>query len=541
MYSAVPPLARAASSSLARVERFGVCAKLVGAIALLGLGLVALVFPISHLASLLRSEIFPHPHDLPLAPGNDTPTFLLDVSIKRFAFPQYGKECKINLYCYGESLPGPTIYLVPGQDFAIQVVNRLLPSPAGWEEPGLENHYHSANSTAVHLHGLHISPETVDNVFEPLPPNATRFIRGKLLDSHPSGTYFAHPHLHGSSALQGGFAMASSIVVLDTDADWRAMQEQVLLLQILGLDTHHAYSDARLSFAENRASGQSNHSVCNHTAQGFALINGHPTAMQLACDGHARRWRVINAASDGALVLQWKSPSPACVLFEVARDGVYLAHKRPVLAARDTLLVPTGGRVDFVVEGEGCAKASLLSVPESAPSWLGNKTNLFPPAVLAECHDLKSPARPMPRKLPNLPAFMKSMVHHPVRQRRVMHWTEFPKDNPSGRYGINGESFTALRAHFSVRLGHVEEWTIHNEYDEAHPFHVHTNHFQVVRDSAGAHPTGEWRDTVFVPANGNLTLRWQAQHFTGRSLLHCHILQHEDLGMTWRVDILDSL
>ncbi|KAH9249559.1 hypothetical protein BASA81_012732 [Batrachochytrium salamandrivorans] len=498
MYAAIPPLplARVPSSSLARVERFGVCTKLVGAIFLLGLGLIALVFPISHLASLLRHEIFPNPHDLPLAQGNETATFLLDISIKQFAFPKYGKECKINLYCYGESLPGPVIYLVPGEVFAIQVTNRLSSIPLKDQQPVLENQYHSANSTAVHFHGLHISPETVDNVFEPLPPNTTRFIRGKLLDSHPSGTYFAHPHLHGSSALQGGFAMASPLVVLDTHPDWRAMQEQILLLQILGLDTHHAYSDARLAFTENHAAQQSNKSTCNHTSQGFALINGHTASMQLACDWQARRWRIINAASDGALVLQWKPASPACLLFEIARDGLYLAHKRQ-FSARDTLLVPTGGRVDFVVEGEGCNKAKLLSAPESAPSWLGNKTNLFPPIVLVECHDLKSPAQAMPRKLPNLPGFMKSMIRHPVRQRRVMQWTEFPKDNPGGRYGINGEPFTALRPQFSVRLGHVEEWTIHNEYEEAHPFHIHTNHFQVVRDSLNTLREGPWFIATF--------------------------------------------
>ena len=54
----------------------------------------------------------------------------------------------------------------------------------------------------------------------------------------------------------------------------------------------------------------------------------------------------------------------------------------------------------------------------------------------------------------------------------------------------------------------MEEWTLVNNEDEPHPFHIHVNHFQVVRFSSPGHAAdavwaaaavGTWRDTVQIP------------------------------------------
>jgi suppressor of ftsI len=38
-------------------------------------------------------------------------------------------------------------------------------------------------------------------------------------------------------------------------------------------------------------------------------------------------------------------------------------------------------------------------------------------------------------------------------------------------------------------------------------------------------------DTTSVPARGRIVLRIRFEHFTGKTVLHCHILNHEDAGM----------
>lgn len=70
--------------------------------------------------------------------------------------------------------------------------------------------------------------------------------------------------------------------------------------------------------------------------------------------------------------------------------------------------------------------------------------------------------------------------------------------------------------------------------DESHPFHMHINHFQVVDSTSDCHfdyEIGDWRDTITLPAHGNVTIRWRADDFTGKTVAHCHVLSHADTGM----------
>ncbi|MBM3289560.1 MAG: multicopper oxidase family protein, partial [Candidatus Hydrogenedentes bacterium] len=40
-----------------------------------------------------------------------------------------------------------------------------------------------------------------------------------------------------------------------------------------------------------------------------------------------------------------------------------------------------------------------------------------------------------------------------------------------------------------------------------------------------------WQDTVIVPGYGLVRVRIRFNHYTGKSVFHCHVLPHEDLGM----------
>jgi FtsP/CotA-like multicopper oxidase with cupredoxin domain len=52
-------------------------------------------------------------------------------------------------------------------------------------------------------------------------------------------------------------------------------------------------------------------------------------------------------------------------------------------------------------------------------------------------------------------------------------------------------------------------------------------------------PSGQpvWRDVVNIPANGQVLVRIHFKDFTGRSVYHCHILDHEDQGMMGVIDV----
>ena len=96
--------------------------------------------------------------------------------------------------------------------------------------------------------------------------------------------------------------------------------------------------------------------------------------------------------------------------------------------------------------------------------------------------------------------------------------------------------------------GTVEEWTVENHAQENHEFHFHQLHFLLVSqnnfaingDTNAPAVTGQDLDMVEVPhGDGNtahpfpsVTLRIDFRGSdVGIFVFHCHILNHEDLGM----------
>ena len=58
----------------------------------------------------------------------------------------------------------------------------------------------------------------------------------------------------------------------------------------------------------------------------------------------------------------------------------------------------------------------------------------------------------------------------------------------------------------------------------AHPFHLHVNHFQLQADPADTHGSyflaGDWHDVLFMPTN-NINVKFQADKFTGPAVIQC--------------------
>jgi FtsP/CotA-like multicopper oxidase with cupredoxin domain len=77
-----------------------------------------------------------------------------------------------------------------------------------------------------------------------------------------------------------------------------------------------------------------------------------------------------------------------------------------------------------------------------------------------------------------------------------------------------------------------------------HPFYQHVNPAQVISITGGdlayknfytASPA--LKDTVIVPKMGSIKLLVPIKDFIGTTMFHCHILEHEDIGMMGLWDI----
>jgi len=96
-------------------------------------------------------------------------------------------------------------------------------------------------------------------------------------------------------------------------------------------------------------------------------------------------------------------------------------------------------------------------------------------------------------------------------------------------------------------LNTVEEWTLQNSTTDDHPFHIHVNDFQVMSVNGKPYHATGLQDVVTIPkqykdssgaiVNGEVVIRQRYTDFTGWFVYHCHILQHEDLGMMATIQV----
>jgi len=105
---------------------------------------------------------------------------------------------------------------------------------------------------------------------------------------------------------------------------------------------------------------------------------------------------------------------------------------------------------------------------------------------------------------------------------------------------LGDRQFDATRVDEVVKLNTNEEWVIRNTSQEQHPFHIHTNDFQVMSINNKPYPARGLQDTVPLPVGGAVRIRMRFRNFVGAYVYHCHILGHEDAGMMGIVDVTRS-
>ena len=123
--------------------------------------------------------------------------------------------------------PGPTLRVKPGDRIDLTLENDLeYPTQADITWTGYEydlatafgacEPYNSPNMTSLHFHGLLISiNKKGDSPMRICGPGESINYQFTIPESHPSGTYFYHPHGDGSHSLQAAGLMAGVIIVED--------------------------------------------------------------------------------------------------------------------------------------------------------------------------------------------------------------------------------------------------------------------------------------------------------------------------------------
>jgi FtsP/CotA-like multicopper oxidase with cupredoxin domain len=439
----------------------------------------------------------------------------LDTTIRvRYAFLRIGGY-KLHMRTYDGMTPGPTLRARPGDVLRIRMVNELPPNRDS--QPSDHNIPSRYNTTNLHTHGLHVSPDGIaDNVLRDMEPGESYDIEVPIPANHPPGTYWYHPHRHGSANVQVASGMAGALILDGDFADVPEIttaRDRVLILGQLAFDA--------------LGTTESFDTVWPQQAARLFTVNGQLRPTITMRPGEVQRWRVIQAGFHDYTHLGLDGH----LLHEIAADGIALDGMR----TRESLLIVPGQRADLLIKAGAPGTYALRSLPFDQGEG-PNRTWILAEVVVN--------GEPLPMNLPaKLPPGPIAAVRDEeiTGRRRITFSTRGPvtggDDFREFRFMVDNRVFDHNRIDHRIRLGAVEEWEIVNLDEAHHPFHIHTNPFQLVRvnDVVLSQPT--WRDTVNVGGKNTVTIRSRFEDFTGRFVLHCHILNHEDIGMMQQIEV----
>lgn len=278
-------------------------------------------------------------------------------------------------------------------------------------------------------------------------------------------------------------------------------------------------------------------------------VNGTVNPTLTLRPGEVQRWRLVAATAFTALRLTVTGADGNMTVHQIAQDGVTFG----VPVALEQVDLAMGNRADILIRGGAPGRYELRA--QAVPGPLMTIEVTGPPV---------EPPMALPALLPpGRPFLDENDISNPDADRQVVFHTDpgvfagafpnafrvlgtnaTPAADPTGdltrdpAYGLFDPDYT----NHTLRLGNVERWTVRTDETMPafnHPFHLHTNQFLLThRDGERLDPP-VWHDTIGLPGGTpgqSVTFLVKYQHFTGRTIAHCHQLHHEDLGMMQTID-----
>lgn len=475
-----------------------------------------------------------------------------------YSYHNIGQD-SVHLRTYNNSGVGPALYVRPGDTLHVSLANELPPSIPACACPETDHSHmddppQGTNNTNLHTHGLHVSPSgSSDNVFVQVCPNGGSFAyEYKIPDDHPAGTFWYHPHKHGSAAVQVANGMAGALIVLGAIDEFfakRGIEDQILLFQQV------PYSKK----TDGQFTSEWSDIVAPNT-EPYTLINGQLNPTITIDAGAIYRWRLIHGGISETIpftiVRQGGASSP---FYRVAVDGLTTGTVDQMTTAQ----LGPGYRYDVLVQLEpGTYK--LLKPASPNASRLNNQVpenaqELATIEVRAHTGHATMPTNEeMKAFVPHLPAFPTTPPVRPVQLGYAKNggWQFCAKNGVDQSGPVVCEKYNPSDA-VLVKLGTQEQWQIVNtDPYNAHPFHIHVNPFLVTKiayDPAWVDyytklgytitqlPINPkdfvWRDTILIYPCQKVTFNTSFDNFDGTFVMHCHILRHEDEGMMRNVQI----
>ena len=397
---------------------------------------------------------------------------------------------EIDTIVYNGDFAGPVLRVWPGDTMRIRLLNRL-------NEP-----------TNLHFHGMQTSPRgNSDNIHIAVPPGQDFDYEVKIPAFQPPGAYWYHAHLHGLSEKQVGRGLSGALIV-------EGFKER-----IPGLG---GVKERLLSF-KTIVIEDSDNPIVNESWHGEArTVNGHLTIDMTMRPGETILWHIANHDANQAIHLALAGHR----FTVVGMDGAAI----PGAIEREVLDIGPASRLEVLVTAGAAGDYPLMA----RNVLTGQGASLSRDRILGRVTVAGAAAAPSTAALPPV-ADLSAL---PVTGYRTF---VFSQSRDAAHYYINGRKFDPARIDTRVNLGDVEDWTIRNDSDDMHAFHIHQLPFQVMAENGAPVPFQGLRDTYPVPERGSIEIRlaFRNPDIVGTFMYHCHVLNHEDRGMMQTIEVID--
>ena len=396
--------------------------------------------------------------------------------------------------------------LVTGFKTPVWTYNGMMPGPMLKARVGDRVIVHFKNSlpeaTTIHWHGLRI-PNNMDGTpgitQDLIPPGGEFRYEFTLPDA---GTFWYHPH--NNSAEQVGRGLYGALIVEDPNDAAVFGDDLVLLLSDMSLDERGQPLPPNSGGGFGDLFGREG---------SVLLVNGKVRPTLKVRTGKQQRWRIINAARARYYDLRLRNHR----FVRLGGDAGLAARSQDVY----NLIVTPGERQDavFTPANEPGSHNVLNWVPtERGYGTVFNRSS-EPLLYIDTVADEPVTPEPIPSELRTIEPLDLSNAFQTTLELTIA-------IGARTEMGINGIPYwksTPLQG----LVGQTQIWRLLNNTDFAHPFHLHGYFFQVLDDKR----VPEWKDTVNVPAKSEVSIAVRFDERPGVWMLHCHILDHAEVGM----------
>ncbi len=410
---------------------------------------------------------------------------------------------------------GPTILLNKGEDVQINVENNI------------------GDTTNVHWHGLHVSPENDGGPHTMVMEGETWSPLFTVLNE--AGTYWYHPHFHGKTGAQVLRGASGFIIVKDEN------ESALSLPRTYGIDDFPIVVQS-IQYDEMNQPMPLGMQDSTIFVNGSRANYGHEANLNIPAQ--MVRLRLLNGSGERTFNFGFTNDMSFQI---IASDGGLL--NAPVNATR--IRISPGERYEIIVdatsmEGESF---SLMSFGSELPSGIQGGPTMD---MGGQGPPMDSPINGIDFDILHLhviPATSDAILSISTTLNSLTPFTESAANmtrnismnapnmmSMDGPFTFNGDSFDMEVINQEIPLDNIEVWQITNQTMVAHPFHIHDVPFFVIERDGNLPPVFERgkKDVVLVQSMETVKFITKFETFADTVMpyvYHCHILMHEDDGM----------